>query len=129
MVQAIEEALQAEGLVLTRETDLEAVNWYLADQRQGELTVVLEEVSEEGAKVIHQATIACTFGLTPLGEFIIRWHSEAIEDVMTNGRTFLSFVSPETLGERVEIYFNRVREVFFGETKAFIICTPVKANG
>jgi hypothetical protein len=127
IVQALEQALQDEGLVVTRETDLEAVTYFLMNQLQGELYVVLEE---EG----HTETsgFPCNFGITPMGDYIIQWHSESIEEVMTNGKTHLNFQGKDTLGAHVEVYFNRVREIFFGDTKAFMICTPVppvKSNG
>jgi len=124
IVNALEQALQDEGLVLTRETDLEAVNDYLKTQAQGTLYVVIEDGGN-----VETAGFPCTYGLTKMGEFIIRYHSESIEDVLTNGKSHLTFQSPETLDHPVEVYFNRVREIFFGDTKAFIICTPVKTDG
>lgn len=128
VVNAIEKALQEEGLVVTRETDLEAVTDFLKTQAPGELTVVLEE--PDGTE--HTTSFPCPYGMTAMGEFILQWHSDSIEDVMINGKTHLSFQSPDTLGARVEVYFTRVRELFFGTQKAFMICTPstpVKLNG
>jgi len=121
VVQAIEEALQEQGLVLTRETDLGAVNFYLQSQRPAVLHVVVGEDEE-----FVESDIPCTFGITPMGEYIIRWHSESIEDVMTNGRTYLLLGSKSSDGSGCKVFFSRVREVFFGETKAFIICSPIK---
>lgn len=121
-MQAIEEALQAEGLVLTRETDLDAVNYYL----QGQYPAALHVVVREADGSVQEADIDCSYACTPSGEFIVRWHGDTIEDVLTNGETFLLLGEA---GEGRKVYFNRVRELFFGDTKAFIICTPVKANG
>jgi hypothetical protein len=121
VVQAIEEALQEQGLVLTRETDLGAVNFYLQTSLPGVLHVVLGEGDDT-----LETDIPCTFGVTPMGEYIIRWHSESIEEVMTNGRTHLLLDAKSSDGLPYKVFFNRMREVFFGDTKAFIICTPTK---
>jgi hypothetical protein len=117
VVQVLEEALQDEGLVLIRETDFEAVESYIRGQTVGTLHVVVEGADEDLS-----SDIECSFGLLATGEYIIRWYSESIEDVMTNGKTYL-----EVKGEKV--FFVRCRELFFGDTKSFIVCTPEKTNG
>lgn len=125
VVQAIEEALQDEGLVLTRETDLESINDFLNSSVQGTLHVVIETEGEPD----QEADIECLYGRNALGEYIIKWHSDSIEDVMTNGKTFLrasAGIDLSTLrvvpsGPR--IYFTRARELFFGNVKAFVVCT------
>lgn len=113
VTQAVEDALQSEGLILSRETDLEAANLFLRSMLKGELHVVMED---EGGDAF--TDVDCVYGKTPLGEFIIRWYSESISDVLTNGKTYLKQHS----GCRT--YFKDAREVFFGQTKAFVICTP-----
>lgn len=118
MVQGLEEALQGEGLVLTRETDFAALDHYLTTQAPGSLHVVME--SEDGDM---SSDIECTYGVLPTGEYIIRWYSESIEEVMTNGKTYLAAGKPG-----VEIFFTRARELFFGDTKAFIVCTPAPSE-
>ena len=118
VVMAIEKALQEEGLVVTRETDLEAVSDFLKTQQEGTLNIFIEA---DG--VSEMTDFPCSFGTTPLGEYIIRYHSESIEDLMTNGVTYLSFNGKD--GKEGKVYFNRVRELFFGAQKAFMICTPV----
>lgn len=115
-MQAVEEALQDEGLVLTRETDFAVVQDYLRAQLHGVLHIVVEDLEGDV-----ETDVECIYGLTPLGEYIIRWYSESIEDVLTNGKTHL-FVKGHA------IYFNSVREAFFGDTKAFVICTPSKTE-
>jgi hypothetical protein len=122
VVQAIEEALQDEGLVLTRETDLEVINYFLSTAGRGILHIVMEAEGEED----QTADIECVYGMTALGEYIIQWRSDSIEDVMTNGKSYLQPTpGPMRLvPEGDPVYFSRVREVFFGQTKAFVICTP-----
>lgn len=112
----MEEALQSEGLVLTRETDFAVIDHYLRSQLPATLHIVLE--SDEGDV---ETDVECTYGRTPMGEYIIRWYSESIEDVMTNGKTCL-------IVKDYPVYFSAMREAFFGETKAFIICTPVRTE-
>jgi hypothetical protein len=113
VVSAIEEALQDEGLVLTRETDLEAINCFLQTSQHGVLHVVVEGETDESAD------IDCLFGRTPLGEYIIKWHSDSIEDVMTNGKTHLKLWPTND-----EVFFTRARELYFGRVKTFVVCTP-----
>jgi hypothetical protein len=130
VVQAIEEALQGEGLVLTRETDLEIVQEFLKTQRPGLLHVVIED-PEEGD---HDADIECDYGVTKMGEYIIKWHADSIEDVMCNGKTYLQPLMPgmKLVPEGAPVYFSNVREAFFGDWKAFVVCQPSpeeKANG
>lgn len=108
----IEEALQSEGLVISRETDLEAVSDYLNSQLTGTLHVVVEADGQA-----EEADIPVNFGMNALGEYIIRYHSEGIEDVMTNGRTYLQT-------KNFQIYFSNARELFFGDKKVFLVCKP-----
>ena len=112
--QIIEEALQSEGYVLTRETDLEILGQYMATQRTGKLHV--EVVAVPDMLVGTEANFDISYGKTPLGEYIIGWRSESIKDEMTNGLTYL-------IEDGNHIFFKDVREVFYGDTKAFMICT------
>ncbi len=123
IVLALEQALQDEGLVLTRETDLEAVGNYLTQQREGVLHVVLGEGGERA-----ETDIPCSYCFSKMGDYLIRWHADSIEDVLTNGETYLELGEGDINGP-AKVYFNRVREVFFGDTKAFVVCTPVKTDG
>lgn len=107
--EAIDEAIQSEGYVLTRETDLEVVTQYLKTMEKGSLHVVLEDGSKSGFEV-HA-------GRNPIGEYIIPWRSDNIVDVLTNGETYLK------MGKE-KIYFSSARELFYGPHKAFVVCTP-----
>lgn len=114
--QLIEEALQSEGYTIARETDLEVLHQYLSTQAQGTLHV--EFFSSDPTKET-EADIGVSYGVTPLGEFIIPWKSESIANELTNGACYLT--SDRLAGAR--IFFVQVRELFFGEQKAFMVCT------
>jgi hypothetical protein len=101
-------ALNSEEYVLVRETDLEAVRQYLATMRDGCLHL------DSGQQ---DTDLDVSFGKTPLGEYIIAWTNDPIAEMMTNGLTYLV-----ENGKRV--FFKDVRELFFGDQKAFMICAP-----
>ena len=115
VVQAIESALQSEDLIITRSTDLEAANNFLRTAQTGQLHVVCAVEGEPDTS----AEIECLFGRTLLGDYILQWHAESIEEFLTNGKTFLIDDA-----RACAVFFARVQEVFFGKTKAFLICTP-----
>lgn len=108
VVNGIEEALQNQGMVITRETDLEAIPQYLSSMQEAVLHVVIAE---------HQEDFAIHVGKNPRGEFLLPWRSDSITDVLTNGETYL------LTGSR-KVFFQEARELFYGETKAFVVCTP-----
>lgn len=104
------EAVEREGYTLFRETDLQVLERYLASQKIGLLFVA---DSPEGAP---HPPISVAFGRTKECEYVLPWRSEGIKDLLTNGTTFL-------LDDDRKVYFRDVRELFFGETKAFLVCT------
>lgn len=109
LCDAIDEAIQSEGYVLTRETDLEAIGQYLNSMTKGSLHVVLEDESTSNFEV--------HFGRNAIGEFIIPWRSDSITDLLTNGETYLK------IGKE-KVFFSNARELFYGNNKAFVVCTP-----
>lgn len=109
----IGDAIQSEGYVLMRETDLEAVRQYIEGTQRSLLHIELDDGTQEDIEV--------TFGLTPIGEYIIPWRSESIRDTMTNGLTYL-------VHGQAHVYFKDVRELFFGATKAFMVCISSTAE-
>lgn len=109
LARSIADAIEGEGYVLTRETDLEAIPQYLQSMRPGVLRVTMED----GEKAEFEVQV----GQTKTGEWIMPWHAESITDLLTNGETYL-----RVDGRRV--YFSQARELFYGLRKAFIICTP-----
>ena len=107
---AIEEAMQKEDFIKVKETDLEVLQQYLRTQRRGVLHFHALADQEEKFEV--------SFGLTSLSEVILPWtDDEDISDFMVNGRTYL-----ETDGKK--IHFKDVRQLYYGDRRAFMICVP-----
>lgn len=110
----VEDALESEQYVIVRETDLEAVRQYVETATTGILHLEADDKSTD---------LEVTYGRTPIGEFIIAWKSEGIAEMMTNGLTYL--VVPGGPGPGLlRVFFQDVRELFFGEQKAFMVCRP-----
>lgn len=110
--ERIEQALLEEGFVLMRETDLQVLTQYLSSQRNGTLHV---EVFVDDPTIESKADIPVVFGTTALGEIILPWKGEVIQEEMTSQLTYLQVDS-------VLYRFTRVRELFFGDHKAFMVC-------
>jgi hypothetical protein len=108
--QAIAGAIESEGYILTRETDLGAIPQYLQTARMAVLHVVMDGTGED-------ADFEVRVGHTPTNEYILPWQSESITDLLTNGQTYLRV-------DKKRIYFNQARELFYGQHKAFIVCSP-----
>lgn len=104
----VERVLQKEDMVLLRETDFAALTNYLKNQRQGVLYLDTGSASTE---------VNVAYTLSTSGEYLIPWMAEGISDLLVNGLTYL-----KTADTRV--FFSEVRELFYGETKAFVVCRP-----
>lgn len=109
VVALLEEALQSEGLVVEKLTDLEIVRQYLATQMVGLLHV---EVGEESAE------FTVPYGRTQLGEYVFPWKGDAVAEEMTNGLTY--FVP----ADEKPVYFFNMWELYFGDQKVFMVCAP-----
>ena len=105
----IDEAIQSEGYVLMRETDLEVVKVYLETMKRGVIHLKLE--NDEFSK------FEVYFGHNAAGELIIPWRSDSITELLTDGHSYLKV-------DKEKIYFSNVRELFYGTHKAFIACMP-----
>lgn len=108
IVGRIQEALEGEDLVKIRDTDLDVLRCYLTSQKQGMLRIAGDDEA---------ANIEVSYCVTPMGEYVIPWRSESIREYMTDPRTYLKV-------DGSKIGFSDVRELFFGEHKAFMVCTP-----
>ena len=106
---AIERAIQDSDFVQIRETDLAILPQYLHTQTTGKLHYELLDGTV--------GVIDITYGKTRMGEYIIVWDGDNISEEITSGIIHL-------VVDGAEIYFKDVRELFYGEYKAFIICTP-----
>ena len=110
-VQEIEAALQEEDMVLVRETDLEALQIFLTNQLEGTLHLEAEVETADALPV--------RYGILRTGEYVIPWLDSAISELFVNVNSYLMTT------EGVKIYFGAMRELFYGEVKAFAVCTPV----
>ena len=106
--EEIAEIIQREGFVLTRETDLEIVQQYASTARPG--TLYIQETLDGPV-----AEAAVVYGKTPTGGYIFPWRSDSIQEMMTNGLTYL-------LEGEAQVFFGSMRELVFGDHKAFMVC-------
>lgn len=106
-VEAIEEVLGGKEAVEIRATDLNALRQYLKTQQKGRLRIKTDE---------EDATFVVNYGTTTLGGILIPWKDDSLEEVLTNGESYL-------LCNGMKLFFSRVEELFFGEKKVFILCT------
>lgn len=105
----VELALQQQELVLVRETDFSALHDFLKKQHQGVLHLETGTTSSD----VHVA-----YTVSKTGEYIMPWAGENVSDLLANGQTHLV---PEEGGA---VYFCEVRELFYGQQKAFVVCRP-----
>ena len=115
IVNVIRDALESAEQVHVRDTDLDILQRFLDPQYQRMGKLIIKDGDEK-------ATAKVNFCLTPLGEYTIPWRSDSIFDLMTNGETHLRYSDPD--GTSHSVHFSDVREVFIGDRKAFMVCTP-----
>lgn len=114
-VEAIEEALTGKSQVEVRVTDLDVVKNFLMNRREGKLHLV----TDQGTR----GTWPVTFGVIDRKshfDYIIPWNSDTIEVLLTNGESCLID------DHKKKVYFGTVTDLYFGEQKAFILCTPIR---
>lgn len=122
-VERIQFALEAEEQVRLQNTDLDILKFWLnkTNQMRGQLVVIDPDVDTKATKTV-------VFARRQLGarvQYIIPWISESIYDILTNGRTYLRY----TDGKNVKVYFTDVEEMYFGNMKAFMVCTGTIEDG
>jgi hypothetical protein len=115
--QAIEQVLQSEGMVLVRETDLESVQQYIQHAEHGILHIDATD-PKDPVDVTNETDIQIMYSRTVLKEYMIPWRSEGIADLLTNGASYLINAQGE------QVHFRQVRELFFGDQKSFMVCSP-----
>lgn len=116
VAQNILDAVESEEAVELRSTDLDIIKAYLSSRRKARLHVPSPD--EEDKTV----GIPVDFCVTKMGEVVIPWTSEAIHDLLLHENTYLKPVGEE------RIYFADVRELFYDDHKAFVVCTPVRGK-
>lgn len=111
----IADALESDGYVRVRETDLEAVRQYIDTAKRGILHLAAQVTQENDEPVLTETDIEVTYGTTPLGDYIIAWQADSIAAMMTNGLTHMRI-------DGRSVYFKDARDLFFGKQKAFMVC-------
>lgn len=112
LVHVLENALQSAEMVAEKVTDADAIRVFLATQKIGTLHVHIEGQS---------ASFDVPYGKNNLGEYIFPWQGETLADELTNGITYLL---PDPKNEENKVFFNSVRELYYGDQKAFMVCAP-----
>lgn len=112
VVDCIQKALESVDMVQIRDTDLDAARAFLTSRQKGKLHLPSPE--DEG-KVI---PVSVEFCITELGEYLLPWKSEGVQSLLADRRTYLKPVGKQ------RVSFDDVRELFFGDQKAFLVCTP-----
>jgi hypothetical protein len=109
----IADALESQEYTLIRETDLDILRQYAEEHRAG--TLHLETLNET-------AEFTITYCVSKTGEYIIAWTDEGSAEDLANGVTYLRTSS-------CDVFFKDVRELWYGEKKAFAVCIPSGVNG
>jgi hypothetical protein len=107
-IQQLQRALEEEQVVLVPETDLDALQQYLKTMRMGIIRLVSTKEDPE-------FDVPVMYGVLTNGDFIIPYGSENIEELLTNGLTYL-------VVDGMAFFFSSIRELYFGETKTFLAC-------
>lgn len=115
IAQMILEAISDGDAVELRSTDLDIVHEYLKSSKRARLHVPNPEPG--GRDTIG---ISVEYCLTKMGEVVIPWTSESINDTLLDPLTYLKPVGED------RIYFADVRELFYGDHKAFMVCVPAR---
>lgn len=111
VVECIRDAIEGDGTVKIRDTDLDALATYLKTHEKGHL-VVWDPDAKKTKRV------SCTYAVLPNGRYVIPWTAEDISDLLTDPRSYLYDIHHK------HIVFEDVEELFFGGRKAFISARP-----
>lgn len=111
----IREAIESHDTVALRITDLDALNYYKQNTLKGRLYYSLRG----GPQTLRNSSfIEVAYAKMPDGNYLIPWTSEDIFDLMLDEGTYLKPAG----GARV--HFANIDELYYGEQKAFMVCTP-----
>ena len=122
LVARINSILEEDGMQMFRMTDIDILQRYMATQEIGDL-VVSEGV--DGQSTMFEVA----YGRTLTGEIIFPWRGDNVANLMTNGLTHLLVKRVvKNLKVVTALYFCEVKEMYFGSTKAFMICQPSTAE-
>jgi hypothetical protein len=121
-LENIREATESRETVEVRMTDLDALKFYEEHQRLGRLYYSISAGEPGDPRRKRTTFVDVTYAKTPIGNYIIPWTDQDsdIFDLMLDEGTYL-----KPAGE-TRVHFANVDELYFGEQKAFMICTPTK---
>ena len=112
IVAAIEDAQESYNQVEVRATDPDVLKQFLQSKRAGRLNLKSEDDS---------AKFDWEYGVSVTGDYILQWSPDVATDLLCNGESYLWD------GAR-RVYFSRVQDLYFGDKRVFILCTPRKTD-
>lgn len=113
VVAAIEEAQESANQVEIRVSDPDALKQFLKTKQPCRLVLKYEEQS---------AKFDWEYGTSPTGDYILQWGADIEADILCNGESYL-------WNGTSKVYFSRVQDLYFGDKRVFVLCTPRKSNG
>lgn len=118
VVRVLQDALESSEQVRMQDTDLDIVQTWLdpAHQVVGKLVI-------KGAD--GKATTKVTFCWTVMREVAMPWKGESITDLLLSEDSYLRYTDEE--GAAHKLQFTDVRELYIGDTKAFVVCSVEEA--
>lgn len=111
--EMIERALQSDDVALPKVTNLECIQQFCSTQRLGKLFLTMNGMKSEFPVV---------FGVSLFGDIILPWRSEDIRDVLLDPTS--SYLEWETSEGRRSVIFRSIEDIYYGDVKAFMLCTP-----
>ena len=115
----IRESVESIETVEVRMTDLDALKNYSNDAKPGRLYYSVPDHSKQDPRARKTTFVDVTYAVTTIGNYLIPWTEEDIYDLMLDEGTYLKPAGAE------RVYFSNVAELYYGEQKAFMVCTPV----
>lgn len=110
VINCIREALDSGETVELRRTDLDLAKEWLKDHRKGRLYMVPTGSTKP-------VSISIDYHKTRMGDYVIPWTSDSIFNLMVAETTYL-------VVDGKKIHFSDVEELFYGDSKAFMLCAP-----
>jgi hypothetical protein len=110
----IRQAVEDRDRVEIRSTDLDIMRRYLEHQEEGKLHL-------EDPITDQKSNIKVFFARTGMGQIIIPWRSETIEDLLISPESYLK------VGD-TKLFFGAVEELFFGKQKTFLLCSVAEVE-
>jgi hypothetical protein len=118
-LENIRESLESPETVELRVTDLDALRDYKKNARPGRLYYSIPDHSKADPRARKTTFVDVTYAVTTIGNYLIPWTDEDIYDLMLDEGTYLKPAAQE------RVYFSNVADLYYGEQKAFMVCTPV----